>query len=226
MGYLENITFRGKVVFSVMMLVLVIIGLYFLAYKPRIARMIQTRTRLETLVAEIDSEMRAEERAQRLTRGDDKKWAEIEPALQRRLPEEMRLPGALESIAGLARETGIKDLTMVSMPSGANENGGQSQVIRVGDREFNIQEDEEVRAAVNPIEGSELDQVTINLAFHCEYSSVAEFLESLTRLPRLVVIEKVDIEREIPLISVNMSVRIFSLVQKAGPFRVASISGE
>ena len=44
MGYLENITFRGKVVFSVMMLVLVIIGLYVLAYKPRIARMIQTRT--------------------------------------------------------------------------------------------------------------------------------------------------------------------------------------
>lgn len=211
MKLLDNISFRMKALFCVLAIVVGINVLFLAALKPKISSMVRTKTRLEALMAEIDNEVRKEAGFVVPTAEEQRRWLGIEAELRRRIPENMELPRVLESIATLAKGAGIEDLTMASLPQDADENAPGDRVVQVGGKEFRLSSEADASEGANPLGNLELKQATINITFHSEYKALAEFLERLCSLSRFVLIRKLDIERELPMISVSMSVRIFSL---------------
>lgn len=222
MKLLDNISFRMKVILSVLAIVIGINVLFFAVFKPKISSMVRTKTRLEALVAEIDREVRKETGFVVPSAEEQKEWLGIESELRRRIPENMELPRVLESIATLAKGVGIEDLTMSSLPQDADENAWGEQVVQIGDKKFSLSSEDDASKGTNPLGNLELEHATINMTFHSEYKALAEFLESLCGLPRFVLITKLDIERELPRISVSMSVRVFSLAETQTPVQTVA----
>ncbi len=213
MKLLDNISFRMKALLCVLAIVIGINVLFFAVFRPKISSMVQTKTRLETLVAEINREAREETDFVVPTAEEQREWMGVESELRRRIPEDMELPRVLESIATLAKDTGIEDLTMASLPQDADENAPGDRVVQIGDKKFSLSSGGDAPEGTNPLGNLELEQATIDMTFHSEYKALAEFLEGLCGLPRFVLIRKLDIERELPMISVSVSVRVFSLAE-------------
>jgi Tfp pilus assembly protein PilO len=211
MSIFEGMSFRLKAVVAVSAIVLGIILLYFALFRPKIAHTIQTRAKLESMLAEMDKQLHLEAIFAAPDASQQHHWPEVDAELSERIPETIELPVALEEIAALAKSRGIKDLTMTTLPKGGEGAASEPKVVQIGNKKIPVASEDESSVEANPMGNLDIEETIIKMSFHSEYETLGEFLEGLSALPRFVLIDGVEVGRELPKPSVTLSVRVFSL---------------
>jgi Tfp pilus assembly protein PilO len=141
-----------------------------------------------------------------------KEREELQAAQQRLvklLPKEKDVPAALQDISRVARDYNLANLALATVESAAAAGpprppgDGASQAVVV----------QPAPAAAPAAAGSPgpIDSFSIKLSFAGDYREIASFLEALQRIPRLITVQSLQLQRGVPLVVAEVVVNAYYL---------------
>ena len=140
-----------------------------------------------------------------LTLDQRENFKRSEKQLSHMLPKEKDMPSLLEEISRLARERNLMDLSFQTDPGavpggGAPPAAGAAVPVVVSPAPVAPAQPE----AIKPI-----DSFSIKVTFMGDYQEIAYFLTELERLPRLVKIQSVKVNRGVPLLPTEVLLQAY-----------------
>jgi Tfp pilus assembly protein PilO len=130
--------------------------------------------------------------------------ARAQDRLLRVLPKERELPGLLQDIARLARDHGLADVAFITTEALINQGAPGSGNPQPG-ASTPVQPPAPAAApAAKPIE-----PVPVKVMFAGDYRDIAFFLDGLSRIPRLVAVQSLKIQRGFPAQSAEVIVHAY-----------------
>lgn len=130
--------------------------------------------------------------------------------LFRMLPKEKDVPSVLQEISRVARDYNLTNLSLKT-GDGAHPATAQSPVPVSGAPQAVVTQ---AVPAVSPaVAGGSgpIDSFAIKVTFAADYQEIAHFLAALPKIPRLVTIQSVQLQRGIPLIGAELVVNAYYL---------------
>ncbi|HEY2988014.1 MAG TPA: type 4a pilus biogenesis protein PilO [Candidatus Binatia bacterium] len=131
--------------------------------------------------------------------------ARAQDRLLRVLPKERELPGLLQDIARLARDYGLVDVAFITTEALISQGAPGSGTPQAG-APMPVQPP--VPAATAP-SAKPIEPVPVKVMFAGDYRDIAFFLDGLSRIPRLVAVQSLKIQRGFPAQSAEVIVHAY-----------------
>ena len=141
-------------------------------------------------------------------------WSELRNEFSRSIPPEKKLLSLVKDIAKIAHDSSIYDISF-SMPDAKGNSRSTGNHSNISLPVANTMADSIPEAGATPSpQGGENGvkrphQLLINTTFHCRYQDLDHFLEGISTLPRVFEVATLKIERKLPLMSVNLTLKAF-----------------
>ncbi len=139
-------------------------------------------------------------------------WEETKVRFWSKIPSGENLLQLMENLAGLARESGIMDISFCPVKRGGAGRLGRQLTLSLRSKK------EAESNSVCALE-SKLDSFFLETSFHCHYRELADFLEGVETLPRLIEMESIYIRRELPKIAVEMAIKAYFLKREKDAYK-------
>ena len=140
-----------------------------------------------------------------LTPAERKRLEKAQERLFRTLPKEKEIPSLLEEISRLAREYNLANVSFNTDPGAASSvpaSPGAAPAVVVPQSAPSASPSAQERS-------SPVGTVPIKVTFAGDYREIAYFLEALRKLPRLVTIQTLKIQRGVPLLPTEVVVHAY-----------------
>jgi Tfp pilus assembly protein PilO len=135
-----------------------------------------------------------------LTAEERKRLEKAQQRLFRTLPKEKEIPSLLEEISRLAREHTLVSVSFNTGP-GAVSSGPSVGQAPQGSVPAAVVPQSSPAASPAAQEGSgPIESIPVKVTFAGDYREIAYFLEALRKIPRLVTIQTLKIQRGVPLL--------------------------
>ena len=132
--------------------------------------------------------------------------------LFRTLPKERDVPAALQEVSRVAREYNLTNLSLNTSGGAPSPIAGQPPTPVAVAPQATVSQPAP-SAVANAPEGSEaIGSFPVKLTFAGEYREIAYFLEALQKIPRVITIQSLQLQRGVPLVMAE--VVMFAYYQK------------
>ena len=132
--------------------------------------------------------------------------------LFRTLPKEKDVPAVLQEVSRVAREYNLENLSLNTSGGATSPIAGQPPAPIVVAPQATVSQPAP-SAVANAPEGSEaIGSFPVKLTFAGEYREIAYFLEALQKIPRVITIQSLQLQRGMPLVMAE--VVMFAYYQK------------
>ena len=147
---------------------------------------------------------------------DDEKsvWYEVREEYYEKIPQDKKVLELVKEIAKTALDCSIYDISF-SMPtvsgdaSGSTAQAATAASVPAGMSDAVFDAPDPAGDHEKEVTDIKKNQFAIKTSFHCEYKDLGRFLEALSRLPRMLELAALTIERRVPLMEVEMTINAF-----------------
>lgn len=145
----------------------------------------------------------------------------VQERLMRTLPKEKDVPSALQDISRVARDYNLTNLSLSTIDGAKPPSAAPSPAPAGGALQPAV-----VLQAVSPapaappvVAGSSgpVDSFSIKVTFAGDYQEIAHFLEALQRIPRLMAIQSLQLQRALPLVVAEVVLNAYYLKGDLSP---------
>lgn len=119
--------------------------------------------------------------------------------LFRALPKEKDVPSVLQEVSRVAREYDLSNLSVSTAGGAAPPTASQSPTPVSGSPQPVVPQPTPLAITQAPESSETIDSFPIKLTFSGDYREIAYFLESLQKIPRVVTIQSLQLQRGVPL---------------------------
>lgn len=129
--------------------------------------------------------------------------------LLRMLPKEKDVPSVLQEVGRVAREYDLSNLSISTADGTAPPTASQPPPPVSGPPQPVAPQPTPSVAAKAPEGSGAIDSFPIKLTFSGDYREIAYFLESLQKIPRVVTIQSLQLQRGVPLVVAEVALRAY-----------------
>lgn len=196
-------------------LFLLISGIAFLfLFLSKNAELQSLRLQVKEVEGNIVNGKELQARCELPTEDEKSVWYEVRDEYYEKIPQEKKVLGLVKEIAKTALDSSIYDISfsMSTVPGDATGFTAQASTAAsvpagMADAVFDAPDHE--LTSDNEVIDIPRSQFAIKTSFHCNYRDLAHFLEALSRLPRMLELATLSIERRVPLMEVEMTLNAF-----------------
>lgn len=134
--------------------------------------------------------------------------------LFRALPKEKDVPSVLQEVSRVAREYDLSNLSVSTAGGAAPPTASQSPTPVSGSPQPVVPQPAPSAITQAPESSEAIDFFPIKLTFSGDYREIAYFLESLQKIPRVVTIQSLQLQRGVPLAVTEVVLKAY--YQKGG----------
>ena len=129
--------------------------------------------------------------------------------LFRMLPKEKDVPSVLQEVSRVAREYDLSNLSVSTAGGAAPPTASQSPTPASGSPQPVVPQPTPSAITQAPESSETIDSFPIRLTFSGDYREIAYFLESLQKIPRVVTIQSLQLQRGIPLVVAEVVLKAY-----------------
>lgn len=120
--------------------------------------------------------------------------------LFRILPKEKDVPSVLQEIARVARGYQLNNFSLSTADGAAQPPAGQPPTPVSASPPVVVSQPTPATAPKAPESSGNIDSFPIRVSFAGDYQEIAYFLEALQKIPKLITIQSIQLQRNVPLI--------------------------
>jgi Tfp pilus assembly protein PilO len=144
-----------------------------------------------------------------LTPEQKRELQETQRRLIAMLPKDKDIPPVLQEISRIARQFRLEDVTFKTGGRGAFEEQGRSTSRRPDVSQVVVSQPDQAPGSKDAEHSGPIDSFAVTVAFLGEYRATAYFLEAVQRIPRVVRIQSVKLQRQFPQVSAEVVLHVY-----------------
>lgn len=130
--------------------------------------------------------------------------------LLRMLPKEKDVPSVLQDVSRVARDYNLDNLSLSTGDGAKPPSAGQSPApVSVTPQVVVVPQPVPATAPKAPESSANIDSFPIKVSFAGEYQEIAYFLEALQKIPRLMTIQSLQLQRALPLVMAEVALNAY-----------------
>lgn len=144
-----------------------------------------------------------------LTQEERKDLQRARERLIRTLPRDKDIPSLLQEISRLAREYNLANVSFNTGEGASALGAGQAPAPTSGSPQVVAPQPTPPVSPAAPESSGPIASFPLKVAFAGDYREIAYFLEALQRLPRLVTIQSLQLQRSLPLVAAEVILQAY-----------------
>lgn len=207
-------------------LILILLGLCFFLYLPKIKKLKRIKVEINTLEKDIEKAQRIAKDFQPASREEEGRWRETQSRLYAIVPSEKGIPQLTYELAKKGRKYNISNISFISgKDAWLNLFASKEAPSKRRRRRFNRAPEKDVDISVFPGEETpskrfnqaseifyeDIAHFFMKLSFKTDYQYLAHFLEEIQHVDHFLENKYLIIKKDFPLISVELVIRAYYL---------------
>ena len=144
-----------------------------------------------------------------LTPREKESLQKTQQRLLRMLPKERDVPSVLQDVSRVARDYNLDNLSLSTGDGAKPPSAGQSPTPVSGAAQPVVAQPVPPTPPVEAASSGAIDSFTIRVAFASDFREIAYFLEALQKIPRLMTIQSLQLQRALPLVMAEVALNAY-----------------
>jgi Tfp pilus assembly protein PilO len=144
-----------------------------------------------------------------LTPREKENLQKAQERLLRMLPKEKDVPSVLQDVSRVARDYNLGNLSLSTGDGAKPPSAGQSPTIVSGVSQPVIVQPVPPIPPVEAASSGAIDSFVIRVVFASDFREIAYFLEALQKIPRLMTIQSLQLQRALPLVMAEVALNAY-----------------
>lgn len=139
-----------------------------------------------------------------LTAREKEDLQKAQERLLRMLPKEKDIPSALQDVSRVARDYNLTNFSLSTGDGAASAPAGQSPVPSGSAPQVVVPQAAAAVSPQVPESSGAIDSFPVKVTFAGDYREIAYFLEALQKVPRLITVQSLRLQRALPLVTAEI----------------------